>query len=120
MEYEVRYGAAAGELLVLTPKLGEFRRLYRTRDRKTLVPVTPEMRWDVSDFAIDLSRRRILHSVNEAGYTRLRALDARTFRPLALPRLPEADHVYAGFTTRDGQRTTLGVETARRRAPATS
>ncbi len=117
-EYVVRYGAAPGELLVQTNKLGDFRRLYRLRPGGALEAVSPELRWDVSGFGIDQARARALYTVNEGGYTRLFALDGRTLRPVALPRLPPADHVFFGATTRDGRFTTLGVETAT--APRTS
>lgn len=117
-EYEAVYGAAPGQLLVLTPKLGEFRRLCRFEKGK-LTPVTGELKWDVSGFGIDDAKKRILYTVNEAGYTRIQALDAKTFQPLALPKLPEgADHVYFGSSTMDGRYTTFGVETAK--APRSS
>ena len=118
-EYEgTTWGAAPGELLVLTPKLGEFRKLCRW-DGKKLTPVTGDLKWDVNGFSLDEARTRVLYTVNEGGYTRLFALDARTFAPVPLPKLPEgADHVYAGSTTRDGRYSTIGVETAK--APRTS
>ena len=109
-EYDVRYGAAEGELLVQTNKLGNLRRLYRWK-AGALSPITPELRWDVSGFSIDEPRRRILYQVNEGGSTRLFALDARTFRPERLPALPAADHVNAGATTPDGRYTVLSVDT---------
>ncbi len=108
-EYEVRYGAAEGELLVQTNKLGDLRRLYRWR-AGALTPVTPELRWDVSGFSIDERRTRVLYQVNEGGYTRLAALDARTWKPVKLPVLPPADHVNAGATTADGRYTVLSVD----------
>ncbi len=110
-EYGASYGARPGQLLVLTPKFGEFRRLYRYENKK-FEAVTPELRWDVSGFDIDYARARILYTVNEAGYTRLFALDARTFAPLALPSFAGADHVMHGSTTSDGRFSTLGVVTA--------
>ena len=118
-EYEgTSYGAAPGELLVLTPKLGEYRKLCRW-DGKKLSPVTGDLRWDVSGFGLDEAKTRVLYTVNEAGYTRLHAVDARTFAPVPLPKLPDgADHVYSGASTRDGRYTTIGVETAK--APRTS
>jgi len=118
IEYSAGYGAAEGQLLVLTPKLGNLRRLY-VLEKGKLRPITPELDWDVSGFDIDEARTRILYTVNEAGYTRLAGLDARSFEPIALPGLPEgADHVYSGSTTADGRYTVFGVETAR--APRTS
>ncbi|MGC4117616.1 MAG: prolyl oligopeptidase family serine peptidase [Myxococcales bacterium] len=117
IEYEAQYAAASGEVLVLTNKLSDFRRLYRWKEGK-FEPVTPELKWDVYGFAIDQARSRILTMTNEGGYLRLGALDARTYKPLALPKLPAADHVVFGYTTRDGRYSTLGVETSQ--SPRTS
>lgn len=111
VEYEAQYAAAAGELVVRTNKFSDFRRLYRFRDGK-FDPVSPDMVWDVSAFAIDPARARVLFTVNEGGYTRLSALDAKNYRSLPLPKLPAADHVFFGLSTRDGRFSTLGVETA--------
>jgi len=117
-EYYARYGAVDGQLLVVTPKFGENRRLHAWEKGKWSA-VTPEMKWDISGADIDEARTRILCSVNEAGYTKLLVLDARTWKPLAPPKLPaDADHVYAGSSTRNGRFTTFGVETAQ--APRTS
>lgn len=110
-DYTVRYGARPGQFLVLTPRFGEFRRLYRYEGGR-FVPLTPDLSADVSGFSIDEARSRVLYTVNEGGYTRLFALDASTFAPLAIPSLPPADHVHAGNTTPDGRYTTLGIETA--------
>jgi dipeptidyl aminopeptidase/acylaminoacyl peptidase len=110
-EHVAAYGAAPGEILVLTPKLGEFRRLYRWKEGK-LAPITPELKHDVDSFEIDRKKTRILYHINESGYTRLRAMDARTLKEIALPPLPPADHVRAVETTRDGRYTTISVETA--------
>ncbi len=111
-EYTAVYGATPGQLLVLTPKLGEFRRLCRYEGGK-LAPLTGDLKWDVSGFSVDEAKTRVLYTVNEAGYTKLFALDAKTLQPVALPKLPEGvDHVYNGSTTRNGRFTTFGVETA--------
>jgi dipeptidyl aminopeptidase/acylaminoacyl peptidase len=116
-EHDAMYGAAPGEILVLTPKLGEFRRLYRWKEGK-LTPITPELKNDVEAFEIDRKKARILYQINEGGYTRLRAMDARTLKDIALPALPPADHVRAIATTRDARYTTIAVDTPT--APATS
>jgi dipeptidyl aminopeptidase/acylaminoacyl peptidase len=110
-EYAAQYGAAPGEILVQTPKLGEFRRLYSFKGKdKPLTPVTPDLKHDVSSFHIDRARTRLLYTVNEGGYTRLYALDAKTYLPLKLPKLPEADHVFPVSVTRDGRFVTLRVD----------
>jgi dipeptidyl aminopeptidase/acylaminoacyl peptidase len=111
-EYEVRYGAAPGELIVLTNKPGNFRRLYAFAGGK-LTPLGDELNYDVQDFEVDHARTRILYTTNEGGYTRLHALDARTKKPLKLPSFPDADHVRFGATTPDGKLTTLSVDDGR-------
>lgn len=112
-EFSVAYGADPQELLVLTNKLGDFRRLYRWKPQGGLTPVTAEMKMDVSGFRIDEARRRVYYTLNEGGYTRLRVLDARTLEPRPFPEMKDADHVYAGTPSRDGRYVTLGVETSR-------
>ncbi len=109
-EYGAAYGAAEGEVLVLTPKLGEYRRLYRWR-KGALEPVTPEMKHDVAAFLIDQPRTRILYTVNQDGYTRLHALDARTFKAQSLPKLPEGDGVFPRSFSPTGRYATLAVDT---------
>jgi dipeptidyl aminopeptidase/acylaminoacyl peptidase len=108
-EYEAMYGAADGEVLVVTNKLGDHRRLYRWR-AGALTPVTPELPWDVERAAIDPARRRVTYTVNEGGYLRLHALDARTWKPLRLPALPPADRVGAGATSADGRYQAIGID----------
>lgn len=116
-DYSVQYGAKEGEYLVLTPKLGEFRRLYRW-DGKVLHPVTPELKWDVSGFDIDHARQHVVYTVNENGFTRAHLLDAKNLRPLPFPKLPEADHIYPGAMSRDGRFMMVGVNTSK--GPRTS
>jgi dipeptidyl aminopeptidase/acylaminoacyl peptidase len=111
-EYDARYGAKEGELVLLTNKLGEFRRLYGWKAGK-LEPLGDELKFDVDGFSVDRRRTRILYTVNEGGFTRLHALDAKTFRPLAVPAIPDVDHVYFGETTPDSRYTTLGVDDGR-------
>jgi dipeptidyl aminopeptidase/acylaminoacyl peptidase len=117
-EYEAAYSADPSELLVATNKLGDFRRLYRWSAKAGLVPVTPEMKMDVSGFLIDPARRHVYYSLNDGGYTRLRVLDARTLLPAPFPEVKDADHIYTGAASRDGRYVTLGVETGH--APRTS
>jgi len=109
-DYVAVYGPGDGEVLVNTSRFGEFRRLY-SWSKGDFTPVSPEMRHDVSGFSIDRPRRRALYTVNENGYTRLRAMDARTHKELKLPALPaDADHVYPVSTTRDGRYSVIGVD----------
>jgi dipeptidyl aminopeptidase/acylaminoacyl peptidase len=112
-DYDVNFGMADGDLLVRTPKLGDFQRLYRypTATRE-LIPITPEINHDIADFSINRNGGRILYTVNDGGYTKPHALDAGTFTELALPALPPADHTYFGSTTRDGRYTAVVSDSA--------
>jgi dipeptidyl aminopeptidase/acylaminoacyl peptidase len=109
--YEAAYSAKDGEILVLTPKLSEYRRLYSfsVKDKK-FSPITPEIKHDVSGFKIDHPKEKIFYQVNEGGYFRLHALDAKTLKEIKLPKLPEADHVHHVSTTRDGKFSVLSLD----------
>ena len=112
-EYSARYGARNGEILVLTNKAGEYRRLYSWTGPGAHTALGEDVQADVSAFDIDEKRTRIVYTTNEGGYHRPHAIDARTLKPVALPRLPEADQVVFGPTTPDGRYTTLGVDDGR-------
>ena len=112
-DYDVNFAIPEGELLVRTPKLGDFQRLYRyPLDTKQLIPVTPDIPHDIAGYSVNHDSGRILYTVNDGGYTRPHALDARTFAELALPALPAADHVSFGSSTRDGRFTAVVLDSA--------
>jgi dipeptidyl aminopeptidase/acylaminoacyl peptidase len=112
-DYDVDFGMPDGELLVRTPKLGDFQRLYRYDvAAKQFTPISPDVPHDVEGFSINRESGRILYTVNENGYTRPHALDARSFAELPLPSMPEADHVYFGASTLDGRFTAISVDTS--------
>jgi len=92
-QYFVAYGAKPGQILVRTNKLGDYHRVYKLEKGGKLEPITPEMKHDVDGFVIDRPRTRIYYTVNENGYGRLAALDAATFKPIALPKVPDAENV---------------------------
>lgn len=116
-EYTASYGAHDGELIVLTPKLGNFRRLYRWVAGK-YTPISPELSWDVSSFDVDPARTHIVYTVNDNGYSKPYALNAANYQPLKLPEFKGADQVRPGRSSQNGRYMTLAVETAT--APATS
>jgi dipeptidyl aminopeptidase/acylaminoacyl peptidase len=112
-DYDISFAVADGELIVRTPKVGDFQRLYRYRtDTRELVPITPEISHDISGFTINRNGGRILYTINEGGYTRPRALDARTLTELPLPQLQAGDHVSFGSTTRDGRYTVIRTDSS--------
>ncbi|MFO0618548.1 MAG: prolyl oligopeptidase family serine peptidase [Polyangiaceae bacterium] len=108
-DYVVAYGAKDGEFIVLTPKLGDYKRLY-SLEKGDLKPISPDIKNDVESFSIDRQRRRILYSVNESGYTKAFGIDAASKNNLPLPKLPAADHVAFGATTRNGRFTTFTID----------
>ncbi|HVK85792.1 MAG TPA: prolyl oligopeptidase family serine peptidase [Kofleriaceae bacterium] len=116
-DYAVRFGARPGQVLVRTNKLGEFHRLY-SLDNGKLTPISRDVAHDVDGFSIDEPRTRIYYQVNEDGYARLYALDAKTLKPLALPKLPEAENVAFGGASRNGRYIQLSVDGSR--LPGTS
>lgn len=115
-EYEVSYAAQENEYIVLSNKTGDFKKLYRlnlNKDKAQLEALTGDMKYDVSGFSMDHPRTRLIYNINREGYTELKAMDAKTFKPISLPQFKNADHVFAGKTTRDGTKTMLGIITGK-------
>lgn len=110
-EYQVRFAKDRNEYFVVTPKFGEFRRLYKLKEGQ-LSALTPEVKKDVESFRVDMPRRRLYIGWNDNGYSRVEVRDATTFQELKLPVFKDADHIYVGEISRDGQTVTIGVETS--------
>ncbi len=111
-EYEVSYSAQKDQYLVLTNKMGDFKKLYTFKNGE-LKALTNDLKYDVSGFSIDHQKKRIIYNINRDGYTELKAMDAQTFKPISLPSFPGADHVFSGKTTLDSQVTMLGMITSK-------
>lgn len=112
-DWDARYGAAPGEVIARAPHGAEFYRLWRWKDSAFTGAITPEMKHDVGRFDLDPKKQRILYTVNEDGYERLRGMDAKTFKPTALPKLPDADNAFFGASSPDGRYTTFSIDGAR-------
>lgn len=109
-DYEAIYGAG-DDVIVLTPKFSEFRRLFVfSRAQKTWTPLTTDEKWDIQTFGIDEQKTRLLVTRNEGGSLRAAAIDARTKKPQKLPKLPDADLFMWGSTTPDGRFTVFSVD----------
>lgn len=116
-EYDVSYSFKENEYLVLSNKNTDFKRLYLLA-KSELKPLTAETNYEISGFTIDHKRTRIIYSINREGYSEIGVLNARTLKPIAIPKLPtlngaKIDHLFNGTTTRDGQVTMFGVITAK-------
>ena len=108
-EYSVAYGANPGQILVRTNKLGDFQRLYSLEAGK-LTLISGELKHDVEAFTIDRARTRIYYRINEDGYLKLAVLDARTAKPLSLPKLPAAENVALASVSPNGRFAELSLD----------
>lgn len=111
-QYDVAFGPRPGELFVRTNQPSDYQRIYRRTADGALVPVTPELRHDITGMVIDEARTRLYYVVNQDGFLRLHALDARTLKPLALPTLAGDNQRFASVS-RDGRYVQLTVDGAR-------
>lgn len=109
-EFRAQYGAKDGQLLVVTPEFGEFRRAYAYEGGKW-TPISPDIKWDVSRGGLDEKKTKIFYTVNEGGYSKIHVLDAKSFKPLELPKLPPADQYFFGSTSPDGRYTVFAIGT---------
>lgn len=128
-EYRAAYSAIPGELVVSTPKFGDFRRLYRAKPKgkalesADVTAITPDAKHDVAGFHLDDPRKVLYFTTNEGGYTRLHALDARTYAEKKIPEIASApgmkeDHVIAGGASWNGRWVVVHASAARH--PTTS
>jgi dipeptidyl aminopeptidase/acylaminoacyl peptidase len=116
-DYAARFGATADTVLLRTNKTGDFHRLYAWKGG-AVTPISPEQKHDVRAFDVDDARKRIYYEINDAGYIRTFVMDARTYKPITLPKLPAADNVTFGGASRDGRRFQVVIDGATR-APQT-
>ncbi|MDF2694972.1 MAG: Acylamino-acid-releasing enzyme, partial [Labilithrix sp.] len=128
-EYVASYASTPGELVVSTPKFGEFRRLYRVKPKGNaleladVTAVTPELKHDVSRYALDASKNVLYFTTNESGYTRLHALDGKTYATQSLPEIAtqpgvKEDQITFGGASWDGRYAVVNAGSARH--PTTS
>jgi dipeptidyl aminopeptidase/acylaminoacyl peptidase len=127
-EYRAVYASRPGELVVSTPKFGNFRRLYRTRITESdsgkpllataAVAIGPELPHDVSAFSLDAPKKTLYFTTNEGGYTRAHALDASTYAEKTLPPVTTTpgtaeDHVTFGAPSFSGRFVIVNASAAR-------
>jgi dipeptidyl aminopeptidase/acylaminoacyl peptidase len=111
-DYDVSFSANKDEYIILTAQ-DDFKKIYSYKNKKYKLLTDSALHFDVSGMSMDYKRTRITYEVNRDGYTELRAMDAKTFKPIEIPKFKEADHVISGSTTRDGRTTMLGIVTAK-------
>ena len=115
-DYDAEFGAG-DDVIVNTPKLSEYRRLYVfSKATKAFAPLTTDEKWDIEGFSVQAKTKRLLGTRNEGGYSRPVAIDAKTKKPLKLPRLPDSDLFSWGGSTPDGRFTVFSVDAGTRPA----
>ncbi len=108
-DYSAAFATSTKDFIIQTNKLGNYSRLYHFKNG-VLNPITPDLKHDVESFSLDQKHSKLLYEVNVDGYTKLFGLSVPSFKELAMPTLPaNAEHVFAGRTTRNSRYTTLGV-----------
>jgi len=110
-DYDVSFSANKDEYIVLVAQ-DDFKRIYSYKNKKFKLLTDVSLHHDISGLGMDFKRTRITYEINRDGYTELRAMDAKTFKPIEIPKFKGADHVFSGATTKDGQITMLGIVTA--------
>lgn len=106
--FVAQYAHNQKDLLVITSKFSDFKKFYLYKDKKWKELFSIK-KGDVDGIDIDLRRQRILLSTNEDGYAKVYAFDARTYKALSLPKLPDGEQVYTGTTSWDGNSTMFSV-----------
>ena len=115
-EYDVSYAPKDNQYLVLSNKTTDFKRLYLLADGK-LKQLTEDLNYEIAGFSLDHEKTRIIYSINREGFSDIKGLDAKTFKPISIPKLPiknaKINHIFAASTTRDGKVTMLGIITSK-------
>lgn len=108
VSYYAIYAKNERDLLVITPKFGDFRKLYLYRNKKYTEIFAPKT-GDVDELKMDFQRKRIYVGTNEDGYSKAYVFDPVSYGQLRMPALPDGENVYTGMTTWDGDTTMFSV-----------
>ena len=109
---EARFARSGGSVLALTNRGSDFRRLVEVDlANGRIVPVSPDLEWDVESFDLSDDGRLLAYSVNEEGFSRVALLDFVTRRALPQPDLPRGVLTGLGFSP-DGRQLAIGLTTA--------
>jgi dipeptidyl aminopeptidase/acylaminoacyl peptidase len=117
-QFSVRFAPKKGEFFVLTNKFSEFKRIYKLKifkNRKEtmkFIPITDEMDADVGSMSTDRPRKKLIYEINDKGYWKIGALNAKTLKEIPVPKFKDAVSVYFGHTTRNGRYSSVGVTKA--------
>jgi dipeptidyl aminopeptidase/acylaminoacyl peptidase len=113
MEFRVQFGQSAEHILVLTPKDGEFRRLF-VYEKKRWRAISPPLKSDVEDFALDSRKKTLIYTLNDGGFSKLRAFRYPSMLPIDLGLPKDVINASLSWISPRGQALTLSLERAQR------
>ncbi len=115
-EYLMSFSSQKNQYFVSTNKMSDFKKLYLWSKEKGFkeIPVLPvnDPQWDVESFSVDHSKEKIYVSINENGYSKLKVFSAQTFKQIAFPNFPDADHVVLRGVSPDGRYVSFSVSSS--------
>ncbi|MDA9189614.1 prolyl oligopeptidase family serine peptidase [bacterium] len=112
-EYHVQFGKNSKEFIVLTNKIGQYRRLYNLKNKK-LRAIGKTLKYNISNFKILRENNKILYMTNDGGYYDFAAINLNNYKKYNFPKLKVKNklHSYFGYSSKNNRYTTIGVETA--------
>ncbi|MEO0337055.1 MAG: prolyl oligopeptidase family serine peptidase, partial [Pseudomonadota bacterium] len=107
-EYSAKFGATKDQLIVLTNKFSEYRKLHLWKAGKFTAISTNE-NYDIDSITTDRQKTKALLRVNKGGYQSAEVLDLKTLKMSKFfeSQDPDVLHVYPGKFSQDGRYTTL-------------
>ena len=102
------YARNEKDLLVVTSKFDDFKKLYLLRNKKWTELFSPKT-GDVEDLRMDFQKQRIYVGTNENGYAKAYVFDAGSYGPLKMPLLPDGENIYTGMSSWNGDTTMFSV-----------
>jgi len=113
VSYSVSYSSQKDHYYVLTNKMSDFKRLYLMNAKTSeFKQMTKDVNYDVNSFEVQgKNKERILYSVNDRGYLRVKAMNTKNYSDIKLPfqNSPELLHTYSGSTTSNYRYTVFGA-----------
>ena len=109
-EYSARFGSKKDQILVLTNKFSEFRKLYLWQ-KGEFKAISNNETYDIDSIQPDRQRTRAVMRVNKGGYYSAEALDLKTLNMYTFFEANDPDvlHVYPGSFSQDGRYTSLYI-----------
>ena len=101
-EYWALYGSSPGELLVVTNRFDNFRRLYSWKNGHYEL-LSGGAKIEIEDYTHDRQWRRITYNTNDGGIFRTHVLDAHSYKEIPFPDFPGAVSVLATPASMDGR-----------------